>query len=127
MICKYHIFFLLLYLPARDPVLEYNFIVVLSALQKVMVPSWTEAGTRVYSQPLRLQAESLIMVPLPLPRLLSTPPPQQPWLTVMPPGSAASIRPAGHVRGTKADVWISLCSSFLTVTTGSGASTQIYY
>lgn len=65
----------------------------------------TEAGTRVYSQPLRLQAESLIMVPLPLPRLLSTPPTllQQPWLIVMPPGSAASIRPGGHVRGTKAD------------------------
>lgn len=42
------------------------------------VCGWTaapiEAGTRVYSQPLCLQAESLIMVPFLLPRLLSTPP-----------------------------------------------------
>lgn len=48
--------------------------------------------------------QSLIIVPFLLPRL-SNPPPlpfQQLPLTEMPPGSTASIRPGGHVKGSKA-------------------------
>lgn len=53
--------------------------------QKVCGCGWTaapiEPGTRAYSQPLCLQAESLIMVPFLLPRLLSTPAPPPPPLS----------------------------------------------
>lgn len=46
--------------------------------------------------------QSLIIVPFLLPRLPPPPPFQQVPLTAMPPGSAASIRPGGHVKGSKA-------------------------
>lgn len=96
---------------AQDVALEYNSVRegdhVISvpdsgAAASPMVCS-TYRGTWVYSQPWCLQAESLIIVPFLLPRLLNprSSLPQQLPLTVMPPGSAASIRAGGHVKGSK--------------------------
>lgn len=93
-------------LAARDPVWEYSLIAGLSAVQKVMVPPWFQVLERqvpgfILSHCASRQRASLwshLFSPS-----ASAPPLQQPWLTAMPPGSAASIRPAGHVRGTKAD------------------------
>lgn len=60
----------------------------------------------VYSQARRLQAEPhycpISSPQAPQPPLPHLSPVQQLPLTEMPPGSAASIRPGGHVKGSKA-------------------------
>ncbi|XP_034394958.1 uncharacterized protein C21orf58-like [Cyclopterus lumpus] len=60
--------------------------------------SFTSCVNRVYSQPLCLQAESLITAQSLLPRLLKHPSTilQELPVPMMPPGSAPSIRPGGH-------------------------------